>query len=94
VAVRLAGIAWSLRAGCSGDRTEVGQGFPDPSIPPLGPTEPPALLTPGLYPAPKVAYTTYPHLVPRLKKEHSYTSTPPVGVHGVFWGEVYLYFYQ
>jgi len=25
-----------------------------------------------------------PHLEPRLKKEHSYTSTPPLGIRGLF----------
>ena len=32
-----------------------------------------------------------PHLAPRLKKEYSYTSTPPLGLRGLFWGELYLY---
>jgi hypothetical protein len=32
-----------------------------------------------------------PHLVPRLKKESAYTSTPRLGLHGVFWYELYLY---
>jgi hypothetical protein len=31
-----------------------------------------------------VELTTHPHLVPRLKKEYSYTSTPPLGLHGLF----------
>jgi hypothetical protein len=31
-----------------------------------------------------------PHLAPRLKKEKSYTSTPPLGHHGLFRGEIYL----
>ena len=38
-----------------------------------------------------VALTTHPHLSPRLKKEHSYTSTPPLGLRGLFWCEFYLY---
>jgi hypothetical protein len=29
-----------------------------------------------------------PHLAPRLKKESSYTSTPTVGLRGLFWGEL------
>ena len=36
-----------------------------------------------------------PHLAPRLKKEHSYTSTPCLGIRGLFQGELYfalLYF--
>jgi len=24
----------------------------------------------------------------RLKKEYSYTCTPPLGLHGLFWGEL------
>ena len=33
--------------------------------------------------------TTQPHLSPRLKKEYSYVSTSPVGLHGSLWGELY-----
>jgi hypothetical protein len=36
--------------------------------------------------------TTYPYLAPRLKKEYRYTSTP-LGLRGLFQGELYLYFY-
>jgi len=33
-----------------------------------------------------------PHLAARLKKEYSYTSTTPVlGLRGLFWGELYAY---
>ena len=32
-----------------------------------------------------------PHLAPRLKKEYSYTSTPPLGLLGLFYGEIYLF---
>ena len=38
-----------------------------------------------------VALTTHPNLTLRLKKEYSYTSTPPRGLHGLFYGELYLY---
>jgi hypothetical protein len=31
------------------------------------------------------------HLAPRLKEEKSYTSTPPMGLRGLFYGEMYLY---
>ena len=31
------------------------------------------------------------HLVSRLNKEYSYTSTNPLGLHGLFQGELYLY---
>jgi len=29
-----------------------------------------------------------PHLMPRLRKEYSYTSTTPLGLHGLFKGEL------
>jgi hypothetical protein len=34
-----------------------------------------------------------PLLVPRLRKEYSYTSTPPLGLYGLFEGEHYLLWY-
>ena len=34
-----------------------------------------------------------PHLSLRLKKEYSYTSTPPLDFNGLFYGEHYLYLY-
>jgi hypothetical protein len=30
-------------------------------------------------------------LYPFLRKEYSYTSTSPMGLHGLFYGELYLY---
>jgi hypothetical protein len=36
---------------------------------------------------------THPHLVPGLKKEYSYTSTPPLGLRGLFKGELYTFLY-
>ena len=35
--------------------------------------------------------TTYTDLLPRLKKEQNYTSTPLLGLRGLFYGELYLY---
>ena len=35
-----------------------------------------------------------PYLASRLKKEYSYTSTPPLGLRGLFLGEIYLTMYQ
>jgi len=32
-----------------------------------------------------------PHLAPRLRKEQSYTSTPPLGLRGLLYGKLYLY---
>jgi hypothetical protein len=37
-----------------------------------------------------VASTTHPHLAPRLKKERSYTSTPPLCLHGMLCGHLEL----
>jgi len=31
-----------------------------------------------------------PHQAPRLKEEYSYTSTPSLGLRGLFWGELFL----
>jgi len=38
----------------------------------------------------KAAFTTHSHLAPRLVKEYSYTCTPPLGLRGLFYGELYL----
>jgi hypothetical protein len=38
--------------------------------------------------------TTHPHTAPRLKKEYSYTYTPPPYIRGLFYGELYLYLYS
>ena len=32
-----------------------------------------------------------PHLVPKLKKMYSYTTTPPLGHRGLFYGELYIH---
>ena len=37
--------------------------------------------------------TTHAYLAPRLKEEYSYISTPPLGLRGLFKGEMYLYPY-
>jgi len=34
-------------------------------------------------------FTTHTYLEPRLKKEYSYTSTPPLGLHGLLQGELF-----
>ena len=67
-----AGIA--TRYGQDGPEIESrwGRGFPHPSRPALGPTQPPIQLVPGLSrgkSAGGVALITHPHLAPGLKKE-------------------------
>ena len=83
-----------LWAGLSGDRMQVeGRYFPHPSRPALGPTQPPI---PGLSPwvnRPRRGVDHPPHLVSRLKREQSYTSTPPLGFRGLLYGEICLYLY-
>jgi len=44
---------------------------------------------PGLK-RPELGVDHPPHLVPRLKKEYNYTSTLPVGLRGLFYGEIYF----
>jgi len=34
-------------------------------------------------------FTTHTYLAPRLKKEYRYTSTPPLGLHGLLQGELF-----
>jgi hypothetical protein len=49
----------------------------------------------GSFPGAKLpgrGFNNPPHLAARLKKEYSYTATPPLGLRGLFWGELYLYF--
>jgi len=66
---------------------------------PKRPWGPPSLLCTGdwnSFPGVKrlgVALTTHTQLAPRLKKEWGCTSNPSVDVRGLFWGEIYLYFY-
>jgi hypothetical protein len=33
------------------------------------------------------------HLSAEVKKEYGYTSTPPLGLHGLLWEHLYLYLY-
>ena len=56
-----------------------------------------ALRTGRLYPPGNIpgnnfclALTTHSQLGPRLKKEYSYTATPPPGLHGLFYDELHL----
>jgi hypothetical protein len=36
--------------------------------------------------------TTHPHLAPRLTVQQNYTSTPQLGLRGLFYAELYLTF--
>jgi hypothetical protein len=51
--------------------------------PALGPTQPPIQWVPGVKRGRGVTLTTHPHLVPRLRMSRSYTSSPPMCLHGV-----------
>ena len=78
----------ATRYGMDGPRIESrwGRDFPHLSRPALGPTQPPIQRVPGLSRGKSgrgVALITHPHLPPRLKKR-SYTSTPPMGLRGLF----------
>jgi hypothetical protein len=57
--------------------------FPPPSRPAVGPTQPPVQFVLGHFRG-KAAGATDSHLQPRLKKEQNYTSTPPLGLRGLF----------
>jgi hypothetical protein len=37
-----------------------------------------------------VGLIIHPYLEPRLKEEQSYTSAPPLGLHGLFWDKIHL----
>jgi hypothetical protein len=54
----------------------------------LGPTQPPnqwvpGVLSPGVKRGRGVMLTTHPHLVRRLSMSRSYTSSPPMCLHGM-----------
>ena len=79
--------------GLDGPGIELGQGrdFPYPSRQPLRPTQPPIQWVPCLsrgHSGRGVALTIHPYLSLRLKKEQSYTSTPPLGLHDLYQDEL------
>ena len=70
-----------------GFKSRCGLDFTHPSRPAVGPTKPLIQWIPGIFRGLSVrgvALTTHPHLAPRLKKGHSYTSTFPLGCRGLF----------
>jgi len=72
-----------------------GRDCPHPSWPALAPTQPPIQRVPGSFPGverPSRSVDPPPHLEPRLKREKCYTSTPPLGLHDLFQGELHFYF--
>ena len=84
----------SLRVGRSGNRIPVEARYSAPVQ--TGPGAHPASYTIGTGSLSRGwsgqgVTNTHPHLAPRLKKEYSYTSTPPLGRQGLFYGELYLY---
>jgi hypothetical protein len=69
--------------------------FPHLSRPALVSTQPPIQRVPGIsrgYAGRGMSLTTYPHLAQKLKKEYSYTSTSPLGLHGLLQWPLPLFF--
>ena len=93
-------LSWysdSLRAGRSGDRIPVEARFSAPVQ--TGSEAHPASYTMGTGSFPGVKGSgrgvDHPHhLTSRLKKEESYTSTPPLGLRDLLQGELYLHLYS
>jgi hypothetical protein len=62
----------------------------------MGATQPPTKCESDLLPGGKAAGggdDHPPHIARRLKKVYSYTSIPPLGLRGLFYGDLYLYLY-
>jgi hypothetical protein len=81
-------VSIATRYGLDGPGIECrwGRDFPHPSTPTVGLTQPPTQWVPVLFPGLKRSgrgVDNTPHLVPRLKKECSHTSSPPPGLRGL-----------
>jgi hypothetical protein len=70
--------------------------FPLTSVsrPALRPTHPPVQWVLGVKRGRGVMLTTHPHLVPRSWMRRSYTSSPPLRLHGCVVGLLYLYYHS
>ena len=82
----------SLRAGRSGDLIPLWARFSVPVQNDPWAHPPSYTMGTGFFPGgkgPNLGVDYPPHLVPRLKKEQSYTSTPPLGLRGLLQGELY-----
>ena len=81
------GIATRYGLDVQGIESRWGRDVPHPSRPALVPTQPPVkgyrVFCRGLK-GPGRGVHHQPHLVPWLKKEYSYISTPPLGLRGLF----------
>jgi hypothetical protein len=90
------GIATRYGLDGPGIESRWGRDFPHPSRQALGATQPPiqwvTFLLPGVQRLGRGVDHTL-HLVPMLKKELTYNSTPPLGLHGLFYGELYLLYF-
>ena len=87
------GIATSFELDRSGIEPQWGRDFSHPFRPASRPTQTLVQRVTYLFPGRKadgawrgVALTTHTYLTPVLKKEYSYTSIPPPGLHGLLWG--------
>ena len=84
----------SIRAGRSRDRIAVEARFSTPVQTDPGAHQACYTTVAGSFPGvkrPGRGLDSPPHLVPRLKKEYSYTSAPTLGLRGQLYGELYLY---
>jgi len=88
----------SLRAGRSGDRIPVGVRYSARLQTGPGAHTASYTMGTGYFPGVKrpgrgVDHPS-PYLAPMLKKEYSYTSTPPLGLRSLLYGDLYLYLYH
>ena len=79
------GIATCYGLDGPGIESWCGRDLPHPSRLAVGSTQPPIQWVPSLSwgKAAGATLATHSHLAPRLKKEQSCTSTPPLGLHGL-----------